>query len=113
MGAILEEDRGPNRFEAPEEILGSGLVHYAQYYFNCNAEVKINSFSGHFRKLVDQAGKSEAARLEMLADEARKLRQVVLLQSQVAYPGSELTSSKSKSEILKHFGSRIVFETTL
>lgn len=73
----------------------------------------LQNSNGHFRRLVDQAGKTEAARLEVLADEARKLRQVFLLQNQIAFPGSELTSTKTKNEILKHFGTRVIYETTL
>ena len=69
--------------------------------------------SGHFRRLVNQAGQQEASRLEMQAEEAKQLRKLMLMQQQVSYPGSHITLSKSKTEIIKHFGSRVVYETTL
>ena len=69
--------------------------------------------SGHFRGLVNQAGQQEASRLEMQAEEAKQLRKLMLMQQQVSYPGSHITLSKSKTEIMKHFDSKVVYETTL
>ena len=69
--------------------------------------------SGYFRKLVDQAGRNEASRLEVLAEEAKHLRHVMLMQNQMAYPGSHITMSRTKSEILDHFGTKVIYETTL
>ncbi|XP_057311415.1 ATP-binding cassette sub-family C member 4-like isoform X1 [Hydractinia symbiolongicarpus] len=70
--------------------------------------------TGYFRKLVDQAGRNEASRLEILAEEAKQLRHLMILQQQdVAYPGSHITFSRNRDEILDHFGTRVIYETSL
>lgn len=70
--------------------------------------------TGYFRKLVDQAGRNEASRLEILAEEAKQLRHLMILQQQdVTYPGSHITFSRNRDEILDHFGTRVIYETSL
>ena len=69
--------------------------------------------SGHFRRLVDQAGRNEAARLESVAQESKQLRHMMLLQTQGVYPGSQITVSKTKAEIINYFGTQVVYETTV
>ena len=68
---------------------------------------------GFFRNLVDQAGRNEASRLELLAEEAKHLRNLQLLQTKAQYPGWNITVSKSRAEIIEHFGTRVVYETTV
>ena len=68
---------------------------------------------GYFRKLVDQAGRNEAARLEALAEEAKELRHMLLIQNQQCYPDSHITVSRTRKEILDYFGGKILFETTV
>ena len=69
--------------------------------------------NGHFRKLVDQAGRNEAQRLVSLAEESKRLRHVMLLQSKAQYPGCHITISKTKAEIINYFGTQVVYETTV
>jgi len=69
--------------------------------------------SGYFRKLVDQAGRNEANRLESLAEEAKQLRKLSDMQQELSYPGCQIQKSKSKEELVKMFGKNLVFETTV
>jgi len=69
--------------------------------------------NGEFVQLVEQAGPVEAARLEMLAKEAKELRQLIRERTQQTYPGFNVARSKTREEIMEIFGSRVVYETTL
>ena len=75
--------------------------------------ILLNNSNGHFRKLVDQAGRNEAQRLVNLAEESKRLRHIMLLQSKVQYPGCHVTVSKTKAEIINYFGTQVVYETTV
>ena len=75
--------------------------------------VLLQNPSGSFRRLVDQAGRDEAGRLEIVAEESKQLRHLMLIQAQATWPGSHITVSKTKSEIINYFGTQIVYETTV
>ena len=62
---------------------------------------------------MEQAGPVEAARLELLAKEAKELRQLIRERTQQTYPGCNVTRSKTREEIMEMFGSRVVYETSL
>ena len=68
---------------------------------------------GEFKKLLDQLGHVEAARLEMMANEAKEIRQLIKERTQMTYPGCNITRSKTREEIMEMFGSRVVYETSL
>lgn len=68
---------------------------------------------GEFKRLVEQAGPVEAARLGLLAKEAKDLRQLIREKTQQTYPGFNVARSKTREEIMEIFGSRVVYETTL
>ena len=69
--------------------------------------------TGSFRKLVDETGNIEAARLELLAREAKELRDMIAEQNNASFPGSTITNSRTRAEILEIFGGQIVYETSL
>eukprot|EP00794_Sanderia_malayensis_P005601 gene5601-6290_t len=68
---------------------------------------------GEFRKIVDQTGRVEAARLEMMAKEAKEVKLLIRERTQVTYPGCKISRSKTKEEIMEMFGARVVYETSL
>ena len=68
---------------------------------------------GEFRKLVEQTGRVEAARLELLANEAKEVRKIIRERTSSTYPGCKIVRSKTKEEIMEMFGSRVVYETSL
>ena len=73
----------------------------------------LNNPNGQFRRLVDQAGRKEAQRLVNVAEESKRLRHYMLMQSKAQYPGSHITVSKTKAEIINYFGTQVVYETTV
>jgi len=73
----------------------------------------LQNTSGPFRRLVDQAGRNEASRLETVAEESKQLRHLMLMQSHASWPGSHITVSKTKAEIINYFGTQVVYETTV
>ncbi|XP_066910570.1 ATP-binding cassette sub-family C member 4-like [Clytia hemisphaerica] len=75
--------------------------------------ILLENSNGYFRKLVDQAGRNEAQRLVNVAEESKRLRHLLLLQSKTKYPGSHITVSKTKAEIINYFGTQVVYETTV
>ncbi|XP_065071380.1 ATP-binding cassette sub-family C member 4-like isoform X2 [Rhopilema esculentum] len=68
---------------------------------------------GEFKQLVNQSGNVEAARLEMMANEAKEIKQLIKERTQQTYPGCNITRSKTREQIIEIFGSRVVYETSL
>ena len=68
---------------------------------------------GEFHKLVEQTGRVEAARLELLAYEAKEVKQMIRERTQTTYPGCNISRSKNREEIMEIFGTRVVYETSL